>query len=162
MRVLVLDDSEYRFDAFREIYAKDDLTFVKNVDDAILAVHNGPWDIMSLDHNLNGHRKVEDPKSGNGFVDYLIAHNIEVDVIVVHSTNPFGAGVMYGKLKEAGYNVKSESFYQFARTEYLYDRWESDSKKSPTVIKPRINPYKKRRKNREVKSYREKRVNLMT
>ena len=107
MRVLTLDDEEWRQEVFARCYAKDDLIQVYTADKAKKALLTGQFDLVCLDHDLGFGR-------GNG---YEVAQFIaalppaqQPKEVLVHSFNIAAAVRMVGILRDAGIETYMQPF----------------------------------------------------
>ena len=105
MRVFILEDDPYRIKVFTELLTRCEVTVSTSVPDAI-AAFEPPYDILCLDHDLDGRVYVDsaEENTGAGFVRWLIQNEIGLNgnPILVHSYNPAGAARMVADLLDAG------------------------------------------------------------
>ena len=118
MRILILDDDEFRHKFYKRVYSKHDVThaytyyeFLRHLD------HSSPWDLIHLDHDLG------DLQTGDTYVDGWGARRefngghasmriCELDddrlptQVLIQSVNPDGARVMRSNLQQRGVAVK--------------------------------------------------------
>jgi len=103
MKILILEDSADRIKTFKKNLNKYDLYFFDRVSDAINAVElMGPFDVIFLDHDLDGNIFVDSNEENTGyqFAKYLATKDIKAQIII-HSLNPVGAANMKDVLPEA-------------------------------------------------------------
>jgi CheY-like chemotaxis protein len=97
MKILILEDEQYRRDMFAEKLADHDLTFALDAPTAIERLSGERFDAIFLDHDLG-------PNAGDGQdVARHIAGNVPLAPLVwIHSFNPSGAAAMSAILTEGG------------------------------------------------------------
>jgi CheY-like chemotaxis protein len=107
VRVLVLDDEQYRHDVFARRFAADDVTHVRTVAEALAALRGPRFDLAQLDHDLG---------SGDG-TGRDVAEAIAAmpglhrpHFVSVHSFNPPGGRLMVAILRQAGVQARHEPF----------------------------------------------------
>lgn len=139
-KMLFLDDSTKRIMSAMQQYSdRYDLTIVTNAKECLRYLCRQEWDILSLDHDLNGD-DFQDPSeatSGMEVVRYITMtqwmKEYKIPEIWIHSSNLFAANMMIDLLWEAGIKATYHKF------EYDVERHFCDSKVvSPpdtTVIK---------------------------
>jgi ActR/RegA family two-component response regulator len=107
MRILVLDDEQYRHDGFAMRFAGQDVTHVRTVAEAFKALDGERFEMACLDHDLG---------SGDGtgldVAERIAAMTREARprYVLVHSFNPPGARRMVATLKQAGIPSKHEPY----------------------------------------------------
>jgi len=122
MKVLFLDDDEQRHTMFEFKHRGQlDITHVRNYDEFIDAVQSGErYEMYFLDHDLSDEDAMVEPgasskeKTGTDVAEW-IASNVDAKNgpgIVVHSLNPPGAERMALNLRNAGFDVVKQPFYQ--------------------------------------------------
>lgn len=108
MDVLFLDDDPGRHSVIARDCSRHVFTHVETADQAIEALANKPFDIVCLDHDLDGKTYVESGK-GTGFevAEYMATGKIarRPRLVIVHSFNQIGAGLMMNILKGADFNA---------------------------------------------------------
>jgi CheY-like chemotaxis protein len=112
-KVLILEDSEARRRVFRENLGSDcDLSFFDRVEDAERAlIEEGPFDLIFLDHDLDGRVFVSSDEANTGYqLAKFIARERVKPRIVIHSMNIDGAARMRELLPEAEYIEFPELF----------------------------------------------------
>lgn len=94
MRVLILDDEQYRHVKFKQNLIGHEVVSVETAKDCIDQLENhGPWDWCFLDHDLGGKVFVRSGK-GTGYevAEWLRDNNHKLPLhVIVHSLNPAGA-----------------------------------------------------------------------
>lgn len=105
-KFFILEDSEDRIKEFKERLKKEGKIFItKNVKEAKkIFKTEGPWDMIFLDHDLEGKAfvDVKDPNTGSAFCEWL-AGQLSPErppLILVHSANEVGARNMMAILKD--------------------------------------------------------------
>lgn len=94
MKILILDDEQYRHDIYRKNLIGHSLTHVETARDCIRELNtNGPWDWCFLDHDLGGTTFAKSgPGTGYEVAEFLRDNNSLVPKnVIVHSLNPAGA-----------------------------------------------------------------------
>jgi DNA-binding response OmpR family regulator len=99
MKILILEDDNYRVRYFEERLSKHDIEIYDVADDAIEALKRKTYDILFLDNDLG-----ENAGSGTDVADFL--HSIKDNknnnaIIIVHSWNVPAATAMKGLLPRA-------------------------------------------------------------
>ena len=129
-RLLFLDDSTRRIhSALRQYSEKYELTIVANVVETLRQLSSNGWDIVSLDHDLNGYdfQDPDLPTCGMEVVRYLektgwpeIKPKPE---FWVHSSNIFAANMMVLRLKKIGLDAYWRRFVYDEVVEHMtYDK----------------------------------------
>lgn len=108
VKVLFLDDSQERWDLFSDVlnqYNFIELTWVKTSSDAIKRLKQCKWDVICLDHDLNGvglERSTE--LTGYEVAEFISKdERYNKDLIFIHSWNPEGAKNMRKVLSRSIY-----------------------------------------------------------
>jgi len=114
-RMLFLDDRTKRIEAARKKYAQQyDVTFVHNTKECLRYLCRQQWDILSLDHDLDGNdfQSPEDTSSGMEVVRYMKVwmDQYSKPEVWVHSSNLFAARVMLSVLNEYGFHAYYRKF----------------------------------------------------
>ena len=115
MKILFLDDDHSRCGAFHWAN-KDthDLTIVHTVDEAIRALQDGSWDIISLDHDLEPQHyenlEGKHDRSGMAVAEWIAENAPDIVGIIIHSWNPWGAANMARVLVDAGFSCVRREF----------------------------------------------------
>jgi hypothetical protein len=93
-KIFILEDSQARINIFKKKLKKDDVYYFDNVIEAIEGFSLlGPFDILFLDHDLDGKIFVnsEDENTGYQFAKYISKEEELKSQIIIHSMNPAGA-----------------------------------------------------------------------
>jgi CheY-like chemotaxis protein len=115
VKILFLDDSQERWEIFSEVISSRDyieLVWVKTSDEAIKRLNQCKWDIICLDHDLNGIGL----ERSTDLTGYEVAEHISKDsryngdLIFIHSWNPEGAKNMRKILNRSIYIPFSNSY----------------------------------------------------
>ena len=108
LRILILEDDSNRITIFKEKLKGHDWYFFDVADDAIGAlstIKDKPWDVIFLDHDLDGQIFVSSSHHNTGYTvaKYIEEHrnDLEIKQIIIHSMNPAGASNMKAALPEA-------------------------------------------------------------
>ena len=110
-RMLFLDDRTKRIEAALKQYAgKYDLTIVTNTKECLRYLCRQEYDIVSLDHDLNGDdfQNPDDVTSGMEVVRYIVRcggfppTQLIVPEVWIHSSNLFAANLMITELLKVG------------------------------------------------------------
>jgi len=130
MNVLILEDAQYRIKDFRSAlpFAK----IVKDVDSCIEQLEKQGWDLLFLDHDLDGQAFVDPQEynTGSEVVRWIVKNKPEIGRIIVHTHNSEVAVDMVVELLRTGYKVERKKFLslnleQFVPTEpYDYENNE--------------------------------------
>lgn len=97
LKIMILEDMPSRIQFFKSKLYRHDIYFFDNADDAINALrflNEKNWDIVFLDHDLEGRIFVPSSYHNTGYtVAKFIAENddIKINQIITHSMNPQGA-----------------------------------------------------------------------
>jgi len=115
-RMLFLDDRTKRIEAARKKYTQQyDVTFVHNVKECLRYLCREEFDIVSLDHDLDGD-DFQDPdevSSGMEVVRYIEkcgSHTVDATEFWVHSSNLFAANLMIRRLTDIGLKAYYKRF----------------------------------------------------
>lgn len=108
LKILVLDDNEYRHEAFSKKLAGHDVwhTYTAEQTSKVLA-HQGPFDVVYLDHDLG------ETHTGMDVARYItggLAVQKRPLQVIVHSHNTAGAERMEAELRAAGITAAREPF----------------------------------------------------
>lgn len=113
-QILILEDSEERMKFFRTSFIGHQIQHFEHVDDALKAAASTNFDLLMLDHDLDGLVYVEPTEynCGTTFVSLLEAPRLIASkaLCVVHSHNSPAATRMTAILKAKGYNAVKHSF----------------------------------------------------
>ena len=91
MKILIIDDEEYRHQGFKKYFSMHDCTHVYSYDEAMLAIQNNEFDAMFFDNDLAGDRPQTD---GINIAHDLLWNFPEAKwpkVVWVHSWNTMAA-----------------------------------------------------------------------
>lgn len=115
MRILFLDDDEKRHRTFAQDNIGEDVTQVRTIQSCIDAIKNNPkYDLISLDHDLNGQHYVEQAEGTGTEVALWMAANITPekmpDRVWLHSYYLDGAKRMRNILVAAGIPARIRPF----------------------------------------------------
>ena len=106
MRVLVVEDEDYRKEWFRKQYPE--AIIVTHPDKAIAALLERQWDLLYLDHDLG-----LEPRNGRDVAKWLVRERLaQPDIrIVVHSVNVVSGPKIERELREGGRRAEWRPFY---------------------------------------------------
>lgn len=144
MRILVLEDNDFRIGKFRDWFSArklEDVTIVKSAAEAIAAFSTGHFDLVFLDHDLGENQECKEPPDINSGTEvvkhmvenkHLIQRNTTLTVlppihidrprVFIHSLNTYRATVMQSDLAAAGYEVERVPFTHMAHwIEFILD-----------------------------------------
>ena len=117
--ILYLDDSPYRLDAWRSICSWSIL--VSTAKQCINQLKNKEFDVISLDHDLEGKQMLpEHPNTGSEVVRWIIEKRPPIKLIVLHNSRANRRKTMKRDLERAGYKVmegwaKAKEYPSFAK-----------------------------------------------
>jgi CheY-like chemotaxis protein len=102
MRVFILEDLPDRIGAYFIKFMKHDVVVANNVKDALNCLKNNTFDLVVLDHDLDGRAfvPITNPNCGSIVAEYLADTNYQGKV-VIGSLNPTGAQNMKRLLPQA-------------------------------------------------------------
>lgn len=133
-KLLFLDDRTKRLEAARKVHVGFAVTIAANVKECLRQMSQNDWDVISLDHDLNG-CDFEDPDSSNTgmeVVRYLEKTgwppNKKKPLFIVHSSNIFAAHLMVTRLRGIG------MLAEWHRFEYPEKSFQNVTE-TPSVIK---------------------------
>ena len=115
-RMLFLDDRTKRIEAARKKYTQQyDVTFVHNTKECLRYLCREEFDIVSLDHDLDGNdfQNPDDVTSGMEVVRYIEkcgAQTVDGTEFWVHSSNLFAANLMITRLMDMGLKAYYKRF----------------------------------------------------
>ncbi len=103
MKILIVDDEQYRHDLYEKVYIGHEITHVYSASDAILELSINEYDVVQLDHDL------ADQHYGSPYIQhegtgYQVAKFIEQNTglwnmkVILHTMNPAGRSRMYAAL----------------------------------------------------------------
>jgi CheY-like chemotaxis protein len=114
VNILILEDNAHRISFFKAALKGHKLTFCAHARAAKQALKKNSFEMIFLDHDLQGEPiDPESENSGSEVARYIAEHEIECACIVIHSENSIGSDAMaailenshvipYGKLKKMG------------------------------------------------------------
>mgnify|MGYP000875712596 CR=1 FL=1 len=95
LKIMVLEDMPSRIQFFKHKLHRHDVYFFDNADDAMngLRYLNDKWDIVFLDHDLEGRIFVPSSYHNTGYTvaKFISENDIKINQIITHSMNPQGA-----------------------------------------------------------------------
>ena len=106
--MLFVDDRSKRIHYALNNFPEYDVTITTCVPEALRLMCSQSWDVVSLDHDLNGHdfQDTDDSTCGMEIVRYIEKtgwHNMNPPpVFWIHSKNLFAANLMIVRLKKIG------------------------------------------------------------
>jgi len=110
MKILVLEDNDYRINKFKILFKNHDVCFCKDIESAKQACINNvsdPFKVLWLDHDLNG-KIWEDSfeeETGYKFIKWMVDSGLQKKSLnYIHSMNPIGANLMLNYLKDHNYD----------------------------------------------------------
>jgi CheY-like chemotaxis protein len=105
MNILILEDSEYRMEVFRDALRGHSIDHATTANDAIRFLSKGKYDMMFLDHDLGQeHVDCGDKNSGSKVAFWLAEQEKHRETtIVIHSVNQPAALGMVDHLDHAGF-----------------------------------------------------------
>lgn len=127
-RLLFVDDRSKRIHAAMEQYKDYELVLAPNFFEAMRLLSSQDFDIVSLDHDLNGcdFQDPDSPTCGMEIVRYLEKcgwpDNKRMPTFWIHSSNLFAAHLMIVHLKKIGLEAYYIPFVYAPRDTMKYDR----------------------------------------
>jgi len=126
--MLFLDDRTKRIEVVRDVYKTFNVTIVVNVKECFRHLQRRNWDVVSLDHDLNG-CDFEDPDNSNTGMEVVRyiektgwPPQLTKPSFWVHSSNLFAAHLMVVTLSEMGFDVCHKPFIYPTGVAYMkYD-----------------------------------------
>ncbi len=127
MKILVVEDEEYRCKWFREACIGHSIDFAYDAEQAKDFLTKSFYNMIFLDHDLNdSHYAAFDNSlgldseaaktTGAAVAEWmLIAKNNVQAEIIVHSLNPVGSQNIYATLKIGNYNVRRVPFLELKK-----------------------------------------------
>ena len=103
MKILILEDDKDRHRLFIRNLANHDIVIVTKTQEAIDLLQNSSWDVIYLDHDLDGQVYVESgPGTGYEVAEWL-SKNLDrkPQIVIVHTFNMLGSENMKELLPEA-------------------------------------------------------------
>jgi len=107
MKILLLEDNLERVEKFNILFKNHQVTHCDNIKDAKNACLNRVFDILWLDHDLEGKIWEDSFKEETGyqFVKWLVDNGYQKNSLnYIHSMNPIGANLMLNYLKDNDYD----------------------------------------------------------
>lgn len=107
MRILILEDNQTRIEKFKELFKYHDIYLYSDVESAKEACKCMDFDVLWLDHDLNGKiwEDSSEENSGFQFVKWLVDNGLQKNSLnYIHSMNPIGANKMLNYLLDNGYD----------------------------------------------------------
>ena len=87
-RILILDDDQDRIDAFSDMFVSNLIDICMHADECIRLLKNNVYDVIFLDHDLNGTQiDYDEDDCGTAVADWISKNPIPGKV-VIHSYNP--------------------------------------------------------------------------
>lgn len=104
MRILFLDDDEYRHKTVRPLMTFD---AARTALEAIGLLQVNTYDLVFLDHDLGGLQMVESSEENTGFTvaKWIRDNNPSIGWVILHSLNPGGVLNMDSVLRQADYST---------------------------------------------------------
>jgi len=105
MKILILEDNVLRQEKFKELFKNQEIVICDNVLDSISVCIYQDFQVLWLDHDLEGKIWEDSNKENTGyqFVKWLVDNNKAKDsLIYIHSMNPIGANKMLNYLLDNG------------------------------------------------------------
>lgn len=115
-KLLFVDDRSKRIHAALKKYGTEyDIRIAPSVKEALRLISAEDWDIVSLDHDLNGDdfQNPEDKTSGMEIVRWIEQYGLprkQRPFFIIHTSNSFAAQVMEIRLRKCGQRVSLERF----------------------------------------------------
>lgn len=115
-QILILEDSSARMEFFHRHFKDHKVYHFEHVDDALKACETVKFDLLMLDHDLDGLTFVDplEYNCGTTFAVMLAGNSKyaaqKTAVIIVHSHNDIAAMGMVSILKSANFNAVKHSF----------------------------------------------------
>lgn len=115
-KLLFVDDRSKRIhSALKKYGAEYDVRIAPNVKEALRLMSTDDWDVVSLDHDLNGDdfQNPEDKTSGMEIVRWIERFgwpHKSKPMFIIHTSNLFVANEMKSRLQDCGQQVHSERF----------------------------------------------------
>jgi len=118
MRILILEDDINRIELFKSKLSMHELTFCTRAMEAVNLVTNVKYDLMFLDHDLEGKPYEDSDYENTGYqVAKMIPATLNKDTrIIIHSMNPVGAE-----------NMKCIIGSSAERIPFSWLKWEDDN-----------------------------------
>lgn len=114
LKVLFLDDMRCLW-AIKMLGPHCDLTCVYTAQEAIKALKENAYDVVMLDHDLEGtYQDPSEPNTGSEVVRFIAANPVQVKVFLVHTMNDRAWADMLFRLRDAGHLAAYVSFADLA------------------------------------------------
>ena len=98
----MLDDNSHRITFFQNALKKHKVTVCRHARTAIRALKDGPFDIIFLDHDLQGEpADPEDENCGSEVARFIADRAIECQCIILHTENRIGRESMEAILPQS-------------------------------------------------------------
>jgi CheY-like chemotaxis protein len=116
-KMLFVDDRMKRIDYALRNFPEYEVSIAPNVPEALRAMSGQDWDVISLDHDLNGYdfQDPDTPTCGMEIVRYIEKTGWPTQrkkpEFWIHSSNLFAAHLMVVKLIRLGFNVWHKPIY---------------------------------------------------
>lgn len=127
MRILILDDDQVRHEAFARIYSQHERVHVTRYSEAVFALENDVFDLVHLDHDLEGDPDADTFRDGWGQLQHYngahvarlicsLPNGCKPKRAIVHSINnsSTAAPAMTSDLNKAGIPTVWEPFGEIA------------------------------------------------
>lgn len=110
--ILFLDDDPARQKKFRS--NNPSATIVDTAAKCIAELQKKPWDVVHLDHDLEGvYNDPAEDNTGSGVVRWIYKNRPEVKQFIVHTYNEHVWKDMLKALKQAGYKARYVPFKMY-------------------------------------------------
>lgn len=115
-KLLFVDDRSKRIHSALRKYGHDcDVRIAPSVKEALRLISQENWDIVSLDHDLNGEdfQNPDEKTCGMEIVRYLISYGWPYKaqpLFVIHTSNLFAGQVMAQRLTDSGFSVLNSRY----------------------------------------------------
>ena len=116
MNILLLDDNQHRITFFQNSLKQHKLTVCRHANAAIKALKKGSFDVVFLDHDLEGEpANPAEENCGSEVARFIAENDIQCKRIILHTENRVGRESMtailgacesipYSKLKKANFH----------------------------------------------------------
>lgn len=114
-RLLFIDDRSKRIHSALRKYRDYDIRIAPSVKEALRLISETNWEIVSMDHDLNGDdfQNPDERTCGMELVRHLIGYGWPYKaqpLFVVHTKNIFAGKVMVQRLTDAGFSVLNSPY----------------------------------------------------
>lgn len=124
MKILILDDENFRHERFSEYYKGNEVFHATKYSQFIEALNIQKWDIIHLDHDLGEEPIADSYVDGWGSTRYFTGYHAALKIIelseaycpglvIVHSMNPRGAEEIYKVLNKNNIEVLQKTYSYF-------------------------------------------------